>query len=249
MGIHRPYGVGAGYTEITVPEGNVGALLDANGQVYSAFFEGQTQSHPLQITGGQRIDLSILPADPVTGWNLLTGVATQTANGIEATLNAGNPDVIVDLPIFGVKNWHAVCTEISMTCANPGDGTRAGFSKDATNLFGVYLQALTGSWYSVASFDTFDTPISLAAVPSLAGVGFVADLNAPRVDAPTTYAHTVYAGALGTDIGQSSAARNGNATTPLALRLQARWSSGDDLSVIWPAISVVEHPLQFSMVN
>jgi len=258
MPIKRAISTAAGYSAPTVPTGQLGALVDGNGAYYSAFFQGATQSHPLPLTGGQRIFLGSagLQESASVGWNVLTGTGVaQTADGLEVTLNAGNPDVIIDLPVYGsTLLWNAL-TELDLVCASPGDGTYAGLSMDKTSsvyLLGAYVRAASGTWYATNDYD--GTPLSSTAGNVAATFWeYVQGTSDSHTNVTTARVRAATAGEMGVlrpaSVITSSGGVAADTTDTWDLRLQAHWASGDDLVVRWKSVAMTELPMQMTTVD
>lgn len=260
MGIRRPFSVGDGFVAPETPEGGLYALIDGTGKYYSAGWEGETQKHPLALTGGQRIFLGTggLQADATSGYNVITGTGvSQTADGLVVTLNVGNPEVIIDLPVFGAGVFWEAYLEVDIVNATPADDNRVGIRYDSNSasyvsgVYALFYAAGPNTWNGALDLNGTDffgaNGVSLANVDcvrceSFSGTSDVRKLNASIGLAGEYNGKSSFAGNLG---GETI-----TAPTTWDLSLRAMWFAGSsDLVVTFKAITVVEGPLSPSTVS
>lgn len=255
MGIRRPFSVGDGFVAPETPEGGLYALINGTGEYYSAGFEGATQKHPAPLAGGQRIFLGTggLTADVSTGYNVITGTGvSQTAAGLEVTLNTGNPEVIIDLPVFGAGVFWCTMVELALTSATPGTGALAGLqldSNDISYLLGQSAYFNGTTW--VAQLDRNGTlgfgsdTTTIGAIEYVASESQAASASLRRLAASIGEVGGFTTGSMfqGTITAETLAT-----PTTWDLRLRAKWVSGSDLAVVFKSISVKGAPLQVSTV-
>ena len=239
-------------------------IKDSNGAVVSAGFQGITQKHPLPLTGGQRISLATggIPDSPVNGYNVLTGTGVvQTANGLEVTLNAGNPEVIIDLPILGSKWWVDLMTEVSAVCAAPGAGAYFGLSMDSnafSRSWGPASHSNGTNWGAASVIDGNVTRkgTSIVALGSLSSIGWVSNRMSRSFDNINQRDQNFNIGVLGLQAPLSTGQQaltgfelvSGTPSTA-DLHLIAKWASGDDLVVTWKSVISISGSLAQTSVN
>ncbi len=250
MGIRRPFSVADGYVEPTTPEGGLYALIDGNGEYYSAGFQGATQKHPLPLTGGQRISLATggLPDDATSGYNVITGTGvSQTSNGLEVTLNAGNPDVIIDLPVYGEVVFDSLITEVGIVCAAPGSGTYVGARLDSNNTTGTFsfLAHSDGvDWRGIIKRTSTFLGRGTSAV-TLANVGdidhvygaFCWAFNATFRSGVTQLGEAYALNPLSTGGNINVSYENTSIPSTWDAALEAHWVSGPDLVVVFKSVA------------
>lgn len=255
MGIKRAMSVATGYGALNVPEGQIGALIGADGAYSSVFLGGATQQHPLPLTGGQRIDLGLLPDSATIGYNVLTGTGVvQSAAGLTVTLNASNPEVVIDLPVFGATHLWSAYAEITAVCAAPGSGAFVALRADSNSISAVYDMGIEYStdWKGylnrVGSAFRGTDIVAAAALNTLNFIGFSSETGT------VTRLWEAWSGTAGewvtllNSLGRTVTTGETLGSTDWDLALHAKWVSGDDLVVTFASVAVQDAPLQISTV-
>lgn len=253
MGIRRAFSVGDGFVAPETPEGGLYALIDGNGEYYSAGFEGPSQKHPLPVTGAQRIFLGTggPPSDASVGYNVITGSGvTQTAAGLVGTVSSGVPEVIIDFPFMGSPVFSEVTIELACVCASPGSGTFIGpqiDSNSSSGQYGFYLSSNGTNWAA----EVERTGVAGArgtttiAFGALSTVDYISGQT--RVVSPTVRAGSMMIGEDYTLLGLSSSA--GQSITMEDISIPTTWGvrvrifyggSGSDLAYTIKSIAFSE---------